>query len=431
MVSKLIAKRSSVLIFSTLFLVACGGGGDGGGDSNTSSDTNESSEPSVPETVISEPIVSEPIVSDSDSDTQIPDESEEEQESDDPVDTNPVIPDNSVAAAQIADDKIRLARTNCGLNGLSDDSELGAVAIKHANYIKYVFANSTPTVFNAHREGRINDIANVTGNNNPFFGGITFGQRLSNAGYTNVFNGVTENIAQTVYYSSANNIVTPNVAALSMTKSLLAAPYHLRSLMTPSANQTSSSFVAYEPHDKLGFQNAKGYVLVNHAAVTSASKDNTVAGVFTYPCQGVTGTVTALYNESPNPFRGPNGVPTRDLRNNPIGQPIYVNMPSAQTIKVSNVRFLDIKRNLSIPIKQIDFDADPYKGTNFELPANEAFIMPLTDSLKSCEAKRTQNQSQQCGLYGNSEYRVSFDVLVDNKDMQSKSFIFKTGNVSY
>ena len=68
-------------------------------------------------------------------------------------------------------------------------------------------------------------------------------------------------------------------------------------------------------------------------------------------------------------------------------------MPSAQSIKVSNIKFRDMKRNVDIPVKLLDSNDDPFKGTNFELPANEAFIMPLTDSLKSCEAKRMPNQS--------------------------------------
>nr|WP_317199349.1 CAP domain-containing protein [uncultured Psychrobacter sp.] len=429
MVSTLAAKRSSALLFSILFLAACGGGGDGGGsDSNTSSGADEAVEPSVPSEVESDIIVSDPIVSDSD--TSVPDEPEDEQ--DDPVDPAPVALDNDTKAALVANNTISLARTSCGLNGLSDDTELGNVAIKHGNYIRHVYANSTPTSFNAHTENSISNIAAVTGNNNPFFGGVSFGKRLSNAGYSNVNHGVTENIAQTVYYSTADNIVASEVASLSMTKSLLAAPYHLRSLMMPGSSLTGSSMVAYEPFNKSGFKHAKGYVLVNHAAVTDSSKNNTVEGIFTYPCNGVTGTVTALYNESPNPFRNPNGgLPTRDLQKNPIGQPVYINMPSAQSIKVSNIKFRDMKRNVDIPVKLLDSNDDPFKGTNFELPANEAFIMPLTDSLKSCEAKRMPNQSQQCGLYGNNEYRVSFDVLVDGKDMQSKSFTFKTGKVSY
>lgn len=142
-----------------------------------------------------------------------------------------------------------------------------------------------------------------------------------------------------------------------------------------------------------------------------------------YPCGATTGTNTALYNESPDPTKDTG----RNLRTDPIGQPVHVKMSSAKTMKVSNIKFTDVARKIDMPVQVIDYNSDPYKGTNYELPANEAFIMPLTDSLNSCE----QGTRKNCGLYGNSKYTVSFDVLVDNKDLQTKSFTFSTGSVNY
>lgn len=275
----------------------------------------------------------------------------------------------------------------------------------------------------------ISNIAEVTAQNNPFFGGISFSDRLTNAQYANLKYGATENIAQTIYYSSVGTIISAEKAASSMAKSLLAAPYHLRSLMRASSSLVGTEIVSYKPFDR-DPKNNQGYVLVTHAAATAASANDRAQGVFTYPCQDVQGTVTGLYNESPNPFRNPNGgPPTRDLRTNPIGQPIYINMPSADTIKVSNIQFRDVKRNINVPVNLLDYDNDPHRATANKLPDNEAFILPLTDDLQSCEAGRRKGGN--CGLYGNSEYRVSFDVLVDNKDLQSQSFSFTTGAVNY
>ena len=208
-----------------------------------------------------------------------------------------------------------------------------------------------------------------------------------------------------------------------MAKSLLAAPYHLRSLMMPSASVTGTGVVIYKPYNKEAANN-QGYVLVNHAAATQATKDNTVKGVFTYPCEGVTDTVTALYNETPDPVKHTG----RDLRVDPIGQPIYINMPSAQTIDISNVRFHDIQRNIDVPIELLDYRQDPYKNTANALPANEAFILPITDNLKSCQI--ASKKGKNCGLHGNSDYRVSFDILVDNKNIERESFTFTTGIVN-
>ncbi len=383
-------KNLAVVLFLAVFLTACGGGGD---SDNGSTSNNPQSE------------------------------TQEEQDSE-PSDSNPT--ENNPQAALSANNQFSLARTSCGLGGLSVDTALDDIAIKHANYIKYVFANSTPTSFNARVENKISDIASLTGSNNPFFGGLDFSDRLLNAKYSNAQYGATENIAQSVYFNSAGSFLKTDVVATSMAKSLLAAPYHLRSLMLPTSSAVGSGMVLYKPDAKNPALN-QGYVLVSHASATQATKDTTVSGVFTYPCQGVTDTVTALYSESPNPVKGTG----RDLRTDPIGQPVYVSMPSANKIKVSNIKFRDTQRNTNIPIQLIDFDNDPYVNTNYALPANEAFILPLTDALKSCEVNRAANQSQQCGLYGNTKYQVSFDILIDDKNLESKSFTFTTGKVNY
>lgn len=383
-------KNLAVVLFLAVFLTACGGGGD---SDNGSTSNNPQSE------------------------------TQDEQDSE-PSGSNPT--ENNPQAALSANNQFSLARTSCGLGGLSVDTALDDIAIKHANYIKYVFANSTPTSFNAHVENKISDIASLTGSNNPFFGGLDFSDRLLNAKYSNAQYGATENIAQSVYFNSAGSFLKTDVVATSMAKSLLAAPYHLRSLMLPTSSVVGSGMVLYKPDAKNPALN-QGYVLVSHASATQATKDTTVSGVFTYPCQGVTDTVTALYSESPNPVKGTG----RDLRTDPIGQPVYVSMPSANKIKVSNIKFRDTQRNTNVPIQLIDFDNDPYVNTNYALPANEAFILPLTDALKSCEVNRAANQSQQCGLYGNTKYQVSFDILVDDKNLESKSFTFTTGKVNY
>ncbi|MBO1530120.1 CAP domain-containing protein [Psychrobacter sp. F1192] len=403
MTLKTTKKSLAIGLFAALFLTACGGGGgggDGGDSSSNSDDDSKSSTPVKP---------SEPIQPNA------------------PPENDKAIASNDATAALVASNTISLARKGCGLSGLSDDPALEEVATKHANYIKHVFANSTPTAFNAHYEGEIKDIKAWTGRNNPFFTGNIFEDRITKAAYPNAMYGVTENIGHTRYFSSAGDIATPENAAESMAKSLLAAPYHLRSLMMPSLRLAGTSMVTYTPYGKKAAYN-KGYVLNHNAAATSAINNATFKGVFTYPCQDVKGTVTALYNENPNPVKDTG----RDLYMNPIGQPVYIHVPLAASIKVSNVKFHDVKRNINVPVQLLDADNDPYKGhTNYQLPVNEAFIMPLTDDLQSCDMQRAPNQSQQCGLYSNSEYRVSFDVLIDNKTLNKQSFTFTTGEVTY
>ena len=327
------------------------------------------------------------------------------------------------AAVTISNNEVNVARKRCGLSTLSDDLELENMAINHANYIKYVYANAAPTVFNAHFQNKISNIAHVTGASNPFFSGDGIKKRLLTAKYSKASYDVSENVAQSIHFNSFGDIIAPDIATRSMTKSLLAAPYHLRALMKPNLSLLGSSMAAYKPFSK-DANTYQGYVLVNYTTATQATKNTTVNGVFTYPCQDVKGTVTALYNETPNPFKT-----KRNLQTNPIGQPIYINIPSAKSMKIKQVSFHDVARDREVPIQVLDASQDPYKNTIYELPANEAYILPLTDHLKSCERKSIKNTN--CGLYGNTDYRVSFDVLIDNKRLVNKSFTFTTGHVNY
>jgi len=392
-----LTRNLGVIIFFSVFLSACGGGGGG---SEASSNPPANPAPPIPPTTDNKDQIIPP-----------------------PVTATPPV-DNNSQAVLIANNEFSIARTSCGLGGLQMDQQLANIASQHSRYIRHVFANSTPTVFNPHYENKISDIAEVTAQNNPFFGGVSFSDRLANAQYANLKYGATENIAQTIYYSSVGALISADDAASSMAKSLLAAPYHLRSLMRASSSVVGTEVVGYKPFNRDN-KNNQGYVLVTHAAATAASANDTAQGIFTYPCQEVQGTVTGLYNESPNPVQGTG----RDLRVDPIGQPIYIHVPAAQSIKVSNIEFYDVKRQITVPVSLLDYDNDPHRATANRLPDNEAFILPLTDNLQSCEAGRKKGGN--CGLYGNSEYRVSFDVLVDNKGFQSKSFSFTTGAVNY
>lgn len=83
---------------------------------------------------------------------------------------------------------------------------------------------------------------------------------------------------------------------------------------------------------------------------------------------------------------------------------------------------VDVARNITIPVHILDKGTDPYPNTNFEMAANEAFIIPLTDNMKSCLNTQTSN----CGLFPNSKYKVMFDVMTDNKALITKTVEFTT-----
>lgn len=390
------ARQSLLPISFALLLSACGGGSDGSPATSIAPKPNPTPTPSVVPPVSTSPP------------NRIPDA---------PTDQ---LDNNDALEALTGSNAISIARQSCGLGGALEDTALSNVAIKHANYIRHVFTNSNISAFNPHEEAELIDAKHLSSKNNPFFSGLTFSDRLIVANYPRHFSAF-ENISTLTQYHSEGQLATPEAAAQTMVNSLLAAPYHLKSLMSPNIAVTATSLMTYTPFGTDSNTN-RGYILVNHSAANQASQNKTVSGIFTYPCDKVVGTATALYHEAPDPFKG-----SRDLRNNPIGQPIYINMPTAKTIKVSNVRFIDVKRGESIPVQLLDSSSDPYKGSNYAVAANEVFILPLTDDLKSCESGKHRN----CGLYGNSDYNVSFDVLVDNKVLQNKRFTFRTGAVNY
>ena len=337
--------------------------------------------------------------------------------------------DNDDNASAIANKVFNDARSRCGLDTLSPDAELKQVALGHANYIKYIFAHSQPALFYPHYQNEIKDIKAVTSSNNPHYSGLDIKNRLFNASYANLKYGFTENIAQSMYYHSAGELLSAETITTSMARSLLAAPYHLRSLMQPSSKVVGTAVVAYKPYNK-DTRNNQGYVLVSNAAATADTVDANYAGVLTYPCQGVTGTVTALYNETPDPVKHTG----RDLSTDPIGQPIYIKVAAADTIQIINIRFYDELRRTAIPTQVLDYQSDPYLNTDYELPKNEAFILPITDAVDSCKASIKQTmikKANNCGLQGSTEYKVSFDVIINDQRLISKSFSFMTGEVNY
>ncbi|ALF58628.1 hypothetical protein AOC03_00030 [Psychrobacter urativorans] len=332
--------------------------------------------------------------------------------------------ENHSQAAAVGSILISSARQNCGLGAVTVDAELTKIATQHAQYMQYIFANVTPIAFNAHDEHEIAAIKQWTGQNNPYFSGVTLADRLANAQYSNQFYGAVENISHTVLFNSIGKVASPDYVAQTLVKSLLSAPYHLRSLMLPTLSHNGSSAMAYTPHGKVA-DKSKGYIFVNVSSPTYSTHHNTAQGIFTYPCDNIIGTHTALYDESPNPVARTK----RDLKAAPIGQPIYINMPSAQHIIVRNIRLYDIQHTAKVKVELLDYRNDPHKGTDHELKENEAFILPITDNHKSCEVGARKGLN--CGLYGHSEYKVSFTVLVDGKKLEKKQFTFKTGNVNY
>lgn len=324
-------------------------------------------------------------------------------------------------AGMKASNVINEQRQTCGLTTMADDRELVSISSKHAKYLQYLHTNMALAGTDDHYQVRVKGYENVTGSGNPHFTGFSFTDRVIAANYQNAVNGGSENLIQQELQIVNGKLPSPNMVAEGFVRGLLSAPYHMETLLAPEKSLVGSSVVAYRPKGtdpKL----RKGFILVNSTSITKESSKQSINGLFTYPCDGVKGTVTALYNEYPSPVEGTG----RNLRKDPIGQPIFVYMPSAKEIKVSNIKIFDKSRNQTLPTQLLDHTKDPHKNTEYQLQRNKAFIMPITDSLHSCYTGAWQN----CGLHRNTEYQVSFDVLVDNKSTIKKSFKFTTGKTN-
>lgn len=333
------------------------------------------------------------------------------------------------AASLRALNELSIRRQSCGFGAVVSDTKLTQVASYHAAYIAYVLNKAKITTFDPHVEAFIKG-NNVTGQNNPYYSGYQILDRIKAAGYQPHRSISTENIALK-YISNSTGIQTSNAdAAVSMIHGLMSAPYHLRTLFDPRMDKVSASMMSFTPYGK-NYETHRRYVLELVSAASQAKAKP--SGLLTYPCQGISGTQTALYHESPDPYFGS----TRKLGKDPVGQPIYVFYPSATNIELSNVRFEDTQRNTSLKFDIIDDSRDPYANNTYAMRSNEAFIIPLTDNIgrSSCDANKlalfnNQFTANNCGLYANTTYRVSFDVNVDGR-IESHQFTFTTGETNY
>lgn len=338
--------------------------------------------------------------------------------------TDKLIPVNEVAdkqyvqAGTVASRVIASQRKICGLGELSHDSELIDIASRHNAYLQYLHTRIDTRGLNSHYQNKIKNYEKITGDSNPFFTGNDYTDRIISARYKNGIYGGSENIIQEHIYSKNGLIQDPNAVAAVMARGFLSAPYHMQSLLNPTTGAIGISFRVYTPY-KASPSQKKGYSLVSATSGTLETSNNKINGLFTYPCQGVVGTVTGLYNEIPSPVEGTG----RNLNKDPIGQPILVYMPSVESMKVINIRVHDTQRNYDVPTNLLDYKSDPHKGSEYELPMNKAFILPITDKIKSCKSGRYKN----CGLMPHTKYQVSFDAVVDGGAVINKSFVFETG----
>lgn len=320
-------------------------------------------------------------------------------------------------------EELNQRRQACGFGGLQKNENLMALSEHHAQYLQHVFvqAGSLPSQYSPHSEQSVPELAEVTGQQNPYYMGDDLAARLQTANYPYREHRVGESLSIRLLYESKGigEVNTDNITS-EMLGSLLAAPYHLATLMSPTFNQNGTSVISFVPH-KQDNNKARGFVLVstNGASSNLPLPDQ----LLTYPCEGSRDTARMLDNESPNPVQGLG----RDLRTDPVGQPLYITYPAAKKIQVSHINFIEVASQQKIPTYLLDANTDPHNHTTAQLPANSAFIIPLTDSFNNCTATKHSGHNN-CGLNANTRYRVSFTVQVDDGSTLQRSIDFMTGS---
>lgn len=369
--------KSTFLVSSmAAFLTACGGGGSAASSATT------------PTTATTPPTTTE-LSSGSKIDTGIPS-----------VVTNPNISTITSNITQAIFDSLNAKRSQCGFGIMSYHTELEKAAINHANYLGYVSTQNKST-FGSHNETTDSGYI-YTGKDNPYYSGYSVSNRIK----TDATKGTS---AQQVNYDAAiaaenlslstlttvNSTVNDSQTSQTMLSTLLAAPYHMRGLVSPTLTQIGVSYGQFE------WQNTNNKDIMSVLELVSALPKDITPGMpttlLTYPCEGVTGTEYELTDEAPNP------IPNRNLQANPIGQPIYIMAPTDKII--TNVDATIAINGVSAASLTILTQAtDP----NALLKEYEAFIIP-NGSLNPA-----------------TTYTVSYTVTYSTSEQVSKSFNFTT-----
>ena len=429
-----------------IFLSACGGGSDSGGDKSvatpSSPPTTRTPSAPIPENLTAtqpSPVAksvaaTKPIVST----TPIPKTTPTPKTTPPPKTTPmPTAQTAPMAKSQPTPEpmtheqlaltminELSIRRNECGFGGLEMNEDLNKISQRHAAYLQHVFSTVNPTAFWPHSEKTVPGIEQVTGENNPYYTADRFSARVEASDYLYRYNQAAENIAtRRLFTSRGVQTLDPNLISKQMLASLLAAPYHLATLVSPDFDQIGASFVSYLPAYREA-KTSRSFTLVTSSGSRKPPGYQTQpSGLLTYPCEQSKNVGRILTHESPNPMRGTG----RDLSTDPVGQPVHIIYPAAKSIKVSNVIYKDSKTDRVIPVHLLDSDSDPYKNTDFELPLNSAFIIPLTDNFDNC-GTLYQNNPNNCGLDPETNYTVSFEVLVDGAKRIKRAFEFTTAD---
>jgi uncharacterized protein YkwD len=170
-------------------------------------------------------------------------------------------------------------RQKCGFGLLQQNTMLDTAASGHANYLL-----------------RNNMAGHCQNNGDPFFTGNNALDRANAAGYSTLL--VLDDNSDTT--GPGGNVITGR--GIAAVRSLLSAPYHALSLLSPELD-IGVSIMSSDTTGTTGTYGPRALSQFNLGlAQGSSSQKPSSAAVQTFPCQGTVGTAHTLRNESPNPI---------------------------------------------------------------------------------------------------------------------------------
>ena len=213
-----------------------------------------------------------------------------------------------VDAQKAVYDKFIKARGDCGFGYATRNEKIDQAATAHANY----------SVVN-------NVVTHYETAGKPGFTGVDSWARMAAAGYATNPYGSSEVTSSVSVYQAGGKLAAVTQAATS----LLSAPYHQAGILGIVGHSEIGIGI---PESDLGRGFFSGILVVNFGTPVGGRQQSLASGdVRTYPCDGTTGTSYRMSGEDPNP------VPGRDLRANPIGQPIFVMAARGHTLTIVDV----------------------------------------------------------------------------------------------
>ena len=322
--------------------------------------------------------------------------------------TSPDAPSSPVQVSQSEQaviERLNQRRDTCGFGAVTVEPRLTQAADNHANYLLHM-AQYSSNDFQGHFEYAVDG---VSGSSNPYYSGMevtdrvatnTLGSQAKAVKYA--YRAVTEDLSFFRFNNAYLAKYGDEKIALSSLNSLLAAPYHMASLLSPELTEIGVSYGRAPLKNPLPLVDGstslgQGSVLEFVLASPANQATPATSQILNYPCDGTVGTQYELTHESPNPF-GNNG---RDLAREPIGQPIYILGNGKLT--VTNYKMTDAA-NREIALKDLTSANDLHKL----LTPNQVILMPMT------------------ALAPNQSYRVTYSAMVDGRNLQNRTVTFTT-----